>query len=813
MKYKLIVLYLFSAAIFFAVQAHSQSQTCPININFSSGDISSWSAETGLINHATKSYPAPNSGVTTIPEYSITTTGVQVITSSFNDTYGGFPTIPTINGYSYNYSIKIGSNATSWDLQPTTSNPGGFFRSVTYQINVPAGPTSVPYTMTYAYAMVLENGTHNSNEQPMFKATLSTPDSIVTCASPQYYLPTFNNAGGGTGSTGATLDTATAIANGFSLSSVPFLSHAGVGGANGNLLYDVWTKGWTEVTFDLSAYRGQQVTLTFEADNCVPGAHFAYAYVALRNNCAGLQISGSPIACTNSTLTYSIPALANGSYDWTVPTGWTISSGANSNIIKVIPGALGGLITAHEVNGCADLRDTVSVTTTPPTVAGQVITDNTVCSGTNSTLLNLNGQVGDVLNWISSTDGVNWVTVPNTTNSYTAQDLTATTQYEAIVQNGSTCSIDTSAAAVVTVDPKSVGGVLSPDNSSFCLGQSTSTLLSLSGDTGSVQNWQISNDSVNWSDFIPANTDSVYYVSSVNATTYYRAILKSGVCPADTSAVATINFVNTPFPDATIDPANASICYGQTIPLNATINTGTTYTWSHSNTLMNYGTGVVTTLPTVINAIASPPGTIDYVLTVNNAGCPNPLMDTFHVAVSPRIIVFAGNDTSIVVGQSLQFNATVNDSAANQFNWTPATGLDFPDIYNPVGTYSGSEAGGTITYIVRATDAAGCYGEDDIKVTIFETGPDIFVPSAFTPNGDGKNDIIKPICVGISKLNFFRIYNRWGQLVFNTSQIGVGWDGTINGTPQATSNFVYMAQGIDYTGKIIFKKGNIVLIR
>jgi gliding motility-associated-like protein len=123
------------------------------------------------------------------------------------------------------------------------------------------------------------------------------------------------------------------------------------------------------------------------------------------------------------------------------------------------------------------------------------------------------------------------------------------------------------------------------------------------------------------------------------------------------------------------------------------------------------------------------------------------------------------------------------------------------------------EIGESIMYVVRATNPQGCYGEDNIIVTIFKTGPDIFVPSAFTPNGDGLNDIIFPICVGIKQLDFFKIYNRWGQLVFSTNQIGKGWDGLISGTKQGTANFVYMAQAVDYLGHVIFKKGNIVLIR
>lgn len=800
---------------FHLLPARSQDQTCPVNINFSSGDISSWSAKTGLVNGATLNYPAPNTGVSTIPEFGIARTGVNVITTSSTDPYGGFATIPVINGYAYGYSIQIGSTATSWDLHTGAREPGGFVRAITYSISVPAGPASVPYTMTYAYAMVLENGTHNSVNQPLFKATLSTPAGIIACASPSYFLPTLNDApqqGGTQFGTGATLDSSGAKANGFKVSPKLFLSHSGQAGDAGVLLQDVWTKSWTEVTFDLSAYRGQQVSLTFEADNCTPGAHFAYAYVALRHDCGGLEISGAPVACTNTSTVYSVPALANGSYDWTIPEGWTINSGTGTNIINVKPGAAGGIITVHEVNSCADLRDTLAVGTTPPTVAGRIITDNTVCAGSNSTSLSLAGQSGNILNWISSTDGVNWDSLGNTTVAYTAQNLNTTTQFRALIQNGSSCSIDTSAAAIITVDPKSAGGLLGPDNTNICIGQTTNSFISLTGNTGSIVNWQSSFDNTNWSNFTPVHTDSVYNVNAINRTTYYRTIVKSGVCPADTSSVAKINFINTPFPAAAVDPAAAAICYGKSVQLNATITTGTDYAWTDVTSSGSASNGTIPSLPYTIHNTVTPQQTTNYVLSVTNAGCPNVLTDTVHVDVTQPIIVFAGNDTSIVAAQPLQLNVTVNDPTANQYSWTPGTGLSSTTILNPVANLS-AWAGTSITYIVRATNAAGCYGEDNVKVTVFKTAPDIFVPSAFTPNSDGRNDVMRPVCVGISQLNYFRIYNRWGQLVFSTSEIGKGWDGTIGGTPQPTSSYVYIAQGVDYTGKTVFKKGNITLIR
>ena len=813
MSHKLKVWLIGFATFFISSPLYSQLQSCPVNINFSVGDLSSWSAKTGLLGGASKNYPAPNNGVSLIPEFSISPIGIKVITTSTADLYGGFKTIPVINGYSYGYSVQIGSTANSYDLQSTVTNPGGFARSITYNINVPAGPTTVPYTMTYAYAMVLENGTHNSNEQPLFKATLVANGSVITCASPKYYLPTLNDAGSGPGNTGATLDSAAAIANGFRNSSVPFLTHAGTNNTTGTLLYDVWTKGWTEVTFDLSPYRGQQVTLTFESDNCVPGAHFAYAYVALRNSCAGLEISGNPITCANTNSMYSVPALAGATYNWTVPAGWTIKSGVNSNIINVTPGLAPGMITVNEKNSCADLKDTITVSTTPPTVAGQVLGNNEVCSGLNSTTLALNGSVGNVLSWLSSIDGIHWNAVPATSANYTAQNLTATTQYKALVQNGSACSIDSSTAGTIIVDPKSVGGILTPANVNVCLGQTTNTMFTLTGSTGNIVNWQQSNNSINWFNFSPTKTDSTFSVNGINADVQYRVIAKSGVCPADTSSVASVDFINVAFPSAITDPDFAAICYGKTIPLNATITNGTSYTWSNANTLTNQGNGNVSSLPLTIHAVASPKQTTDYILTVNNAGCPNSLTDTFHINVTQPIVVFAGNDTSIVANQPLQLNATVSDPTANQFNWTPATGLNFTAIPNPVAIFNADQVGGSVTYIVRATNPFGCFGQDTITIKLFKTGADIFVPGGFTPDGDGRNDILRPVCVGIKELNYFRVYNRWGQLVFSTSEIGKGWDGTISGQQQPTANFVYIAQGVDYTGKVIFKKGNVMLIR
>jgi gliding motility-associated-like protein len=98
-------------------------------------------------------------------------------------------------------------------------------------------------------------------------------------------------------------------------------------------------------------------------------------------------------------------------------------------------------------------------------------------------------------------------------------------------------------------------------------------------------------------------------------------------------------------------------------------------------------------------------------------------------------------------------------------------------------------------------------------VRVFKTAPDIFVPTGFTPNGDGLNDFLVPIPAGISEFEYFRVYNRYGQLVFSTTEVGKGWDGKIAGKDQGSDTFAWYVKGRDYTGKAIFKKGTSTLIR
>jgi gliding motility-associated-like protein len=119
---------------------------------------------------------------------------------------------------------------------------------------------------------------------------------------------------------------------------------------------------------------------------------------------------------------------------------------------------------------------------------------------------------------------------------------------------------------------------------------------------------------------------------------------------------------------------------------------------------------------------------------------------------------------------------------------------------------------GDISYTVLATTSAGCKGEASVNLKVYK-GPEIYVPTAFTPNGDGRNDVFKPFPVGIKAYTYFRVYNRWGQLVYSTSDFNRGWDGKMNGKEQPTGTYVWMVEGITKENKKISKNGSVTLIR
>ena len=182
--------------------------------------------------------------------------------------------------------------------------------------------------------------------------------------------------------------------------------------------------------------------------------------------------------------------------------------------------------------------------------------------------------------------------------------------------------------------------------------------------------------------------------------------------------------------------------------------------------------------------------------------------DSVLVDVTPPITVYTfPDDTIVYAGDQFQILAT---SITTDYIWTPSVGLSNPAIPNPIVT--AGNAGDSITYKVVASTFAGCKGIGYVRVQVYK-GPDIYMPTGFTPNGDGKNDIFRPFTVGIDHLNYFKVFNRWGQEIYFTKALGSGWNGRLGGVNQASGVYVWMVEGVTRDGRIIRKRGTIALIR
>ena len=274
-------------------------------------------------------------------------------------------------------------------------------------------------------------------------------------------------------------------------------------------------------------------------------------------------------------------------------------------------------------------------------------------------------------------------------------------------------------------------------------------------------------------------------------TTTYHVVGNIGQCQSQDD----ITIKSVPYPAAN-GGADTSLCPGFSTRLHAT--GGSSYLWSPAT----YLSDKFSADPYVTNPAAS----IRYEVAVTDTlGCPKPVKDTVWVNVYPKVIANAGpRDTTAVLGQPILLNAT----GGVNYLWAPPTWLSNAGIYNPVALPQDN-----MRYVVTAISPGNCIGTDTIDIKLFKVDPDMFVPTAFTPNGDGNNDIFKPILIGMKGLNYFKVFNRFGQLLYSTTDIGKGWNGTLSGKGQDPGTYVWVAEGVTYTGEIKFKKGYVVLIR
>jgi gliding motility-associated-like protein len=193
-----------------------------------------------------------------------------------------------------------------------------------------------------------------------------------------------------------------------------------------------------------------------------------------------------------------------------------------------------------------------------------------------------------------------------------------------------------------------------------------------------------------------------------------------------------------------------------------------------------------------------------YYAVLNNAdGC------GITTAKQPVIIDIAKPGIAYPVEYAL-FNVPLTLQArqiSDNVLWKPALNLSNATSFSPA--FKGSR---DQLYLIDLTTKTGCLTVDTQLVkTIAKV--EIFVPTAFTPNRDGKNDVLRPILIGLRQLDYFRVFNRWGQILFETKKTLTGWDGMFKGVEQQTQTVVWMLRGVGVDGVVYTQKGSTVLLR
>jgi gliding motility-associated-like protein len=166
---------------------------------------------------------------------------------------------------------------------------------------------------------------------------------------------------------------------------------------------------------------------------------------------------------------------------------------------------------------------------------------------------------------------------------------------------------------------------------------------------------------------------------------------------------------------------------------------------------------------------------------------------------------FAGADTVVAKNQPVFLNAMGGSNVT--YTWTPAEGLNDPRVEKPVAISDKD-----IEYTLYSVTDKGCEKTSKIFIKRY-AGAEIYIPNAFTPNADGRNDLMKVFPVGFKTFDYMAIFNRYGQQVYLTKDWNQGWDGTMNGIRQDAGTYVIVTKMTDYNGKVMVRKSAFVLVR
>lgn len=456
----------------------------------------------------------------------------------------------------------------------------------------------------------------------------------------------------------------------------------------------------------------------------------------------------------------SVLIIASGGLQYAWSPGGTLSNDSIKN-----PWAKPPFTTTYTVQGkvagCISYDSVlVQIFQPPPANAGP---DVAICIGSS---IPLNASGGIAYTWnpsvgLSATNIINPVASPivSTVYTLTVVDANGCVGYDSIR---------------IKVNPLPQAQI-SPGDTTVCPGD----LIRLTGSGGVSYNWLpvsgLSNSSI--SNPFALITSPIIYTLTVTDN--------NGCVFWDTINIGMHSLTN---PMAQPD---TSICYGEIVTLSAA--GGVSYNWTPITNLNN---------PLSSNPVATIFSDIEYrveIVDVNN--CRN--HDTVHVKVLPLPIPDAGSDKIIYFGET----TVLNGSGGVSYSWQPAISLDNPNTQNPV-----AKPEETTIYTVTVTSADGCIDISTVLVeVVFRTT--IHPPSAFSPNNDGVNDLFI-VNIYDNLIQFkLRVFNRWGELVFDSNDQYLGWDGKYNNADQEIGTYIFVVEGVNNKGASFRETGNVTLIR
>ncbi|MGB1205410.1 MAG: PKD domain-containing protein [Chitinophagales bacterium] len=350
---------------------------------------------------------------------------------------------------------------------------------------------------------------------------------------------------------------------------------------------------------------------------------------------------------------------------------------------------------------------------------------------------------------------------------------TETTIYTVTISDPNGCmEID---EMTVLVNP--LPAISVPDNQAICLGDTIDLV-------GVIGNEAVSFEWIGES-IIESNEEMILVAPTENTTyTLIATDLKGCINEASVD-------MEVIFPVSTQTDSDVSICYGDSVQLNA--SGAVNYRWLPNVNLSDAN---------ISNPIAFPTETTSYIVEAYN-DCFNDF-DTITITVLQLPEVDAGENMTLNVGET----AELNGLGTNILEWSPTNGLSDANIANPIASPLES-----VIYTLYTTDSFGCKNSDtmSIEVTRFF---DAILPNAFSPNDDNINDVFSIFAQrGLKELQHFSVYNRWGKPVFETKDFAEGWNGQLKGLDLEVGVYVYHIKATTFLDTEYEKKGNVTLIR